>query len=87
MAAMVRTEIQLPEPLYREVQRVAQEQDWSIAEVMRRGAEAVARAYPPIKGSAGQPWALPPPIQSRLLIADPVALRDALRGDHEVALK
>ena len=40
---MIRTQIQLPEPLYREVKRVALEQDWSIAEVIRRGAEAVAR--------------------------------------------
>lgn len=84
---MIRTQIQLPDPLYREVQRVAQEQDWSIAEVMRRGAEAVARAYPPIKGSAGKPWALPPPIQSKLLIADPTALREAMRADHEAILR
>ena len=49
---MIRTQIQLPEPLYREVQRVALEQDWSIAEVIRRGAEAVARTYPQLKGPA-----------------------------------
>ena len=49
---MIRTQIQLPEPLYREIKRVAFEQDWSIAEVIRRGAEAVARTYPPLKGPA-----------------------------------
>ena len=43
---MTRTQIQLPDPLYREIKRLAQEQDWSIAEVLRRGAEAILRAYP-----------------------------------------
>lgn len=83
---MIRTQIQLPEPLYREVQRVAQEQDWSIAEVIRRGAEAVARSYPPLKGPAKKVWTLLPPIRSRLLMAEPGALRDAIRQDNEGAL-
>lgn len=80
---MVRTQIQLPDPLYREVQRVAREQDWSIAEVIRRGAEATVRNYPPIKGPAALPWSLPPPLRSKLLLRDPVALREALRDDQE----
>ena len=83
---MIRTQIQLPDPLYREVQRVAQEQDWSIAEVMRRGAEAVARAYPPIKGRAGSGWKLPPPIQSQLLVSDPAALKEVMMADGETML-
>jgi hypothetical protein len=79
---MIRTQIQLPDPLYRDVQRVARQQDWSIAEVIRRGAEAVVRAYPPDKRpptSAG----LPPPLKSRLLVSDPAALRAAIRADEE----
>lgn len=83
---MIRTQIQLPDPLYREVQRVAREQDWSIAEVMRRGAEAVARSYPPIKKQAGEAWHLPPPLKSKLLVADPVRLAAAIRGDQEPVL-
>ena len=43
------TQIQLPDPLYKEVQRVAREQDWSIAEVIRRGVESVIQSYPQIK--------------------------------------
>jgi hypothetical protein len=80
---MVRTQIQLPEPLYREVQRIAREHDWSLAEVLRRGAEAVTRAYPASDREKAATWRLPPPIASRLVIADPESLRDAIRGDQE----
>ena len=80
---MVRTQIQLPEPLYRDVQRVAREQDWSIAEVLRRGAEAIIRAYPQCKSNSGQGWQFPPPISGKLLITDPGDLRDAVRADYE----
>ncbi|MEN9632059.1 MAG: hypothetical protein RL077_463 [Verrucomicrobiota bacterium] len=83
---MIRTQIQLPEPLYREVQRVAQEQEWSIAEVIRRGAEAVARAYPASKGPARKAWTLGPPIRSRLLLDEPRALADAIRGENEASI-
>ena len=43
---MTKTQIQLPDPLYREVKRVARERDWSLAEVLRRGAEYIVRCYP-----------------------------------------
>lgn len=82
---MIRTQIQLPDPLYRDVQRVARQQDWSIAEVLRRGAEAVVRAYPPSKHPPGT--GLPPPLKNRLLITDPAALRDATRADVEATLR
>ena len=80
---MVRTQIQLPDPLYQEVKRVARDQDWSIAEVMRRGAEAVARAYPPGKSGQGSTWKLPPPLQSKLLVADSQMLKNSIRDDQE----
>ena len=85
---MVRTQIQLPDPLYREVKRIAREQDWSIAEVIRRGAESVARTYPAIKsvGDKTTVWSFPAPLKSRLLIRDPGALKTALQNDHESRL-
>lgn len=83
---MIRTQIQLPDPLYRDVQRVARQQDWSIAEVIRRGAEAVVRAYPPCKQQAGVTGRMPPPLKNRLLVNDPAALRDAIRTDSEAVL-
>ena len=55
---MRKTQIQLPEPLYGEVKRVARERDWSLAEVLRRGAEYVVRCYPP-RQRQGDSWKLP----------------------------
>jgi hypothetical protein len=80
---MIRTQIQLPDQLYKEVQRVAETQEWSIAEVIRRGAEAITRAYPPIKKKRANPWRLPPPIRSKVLVHDPEQLRDLIRDDTD----
>jgi len=83
---MIRTQIQLPDQLYREVQRVAETQEWSIAEVIRRGAEAITRAYPSIKEKSSQAWRLPPPIRSKMLVQNPVILKELVRGDMESPL-
>jgi hypothetical protein len=83
---MIRTQIQLPDPLYREVRRIAQAQDWSIAEVIRRGAEAVVRSYPPDKKDTRKPWQLPEPLKAQLLVADAARLRDFARSDAEHAV-
>jgi len=83
---MIRTQIQLPDPLYREVRRIAQAQDWSIAEVIRRGAEAVVRSYPPDKKQTRQTWQLPEPLKAQLLVADAARLRDLARADAEQAV-
>lgn len=80
---MIRTQIQLPDPLYREVQRVARAQDWSLAEVIRRGAEAVVRAYPPFKKPAEQAWRLPAPVSSRILVEDAQTLHEIALSDIE----
>ncbi len=42
---MKRTQVQLPEPLYRQIKRLAEDQEWSITEVLRRGAEYMVRCY------------------------------------------
>ena len=76
---MIRTQIQLPDPLYREVRRVAKSQDWSLAEAIRRGAEAVVRAYPPTKSSRG--WKMPPALPCKMLVTDSERLRDLVRAD------
>ena len=83
---MVRTQIQLPDPLYREVQRVAKSQDWSLAEVIRRGAEAVVRAYPAIKIPCGRPWQFPDPISAEVLIDDASAMHEASLSDADPRL-
>lgn len=57
---MRRTQIQLPDPLYVEIRRIAREQDWSVTEVLRRGAEHMIRCYPPGKERKGA-WQPPAP--------------------------
>lgn len=78
---MVRTQIQLPEILYKEVQRVATAQEWSIAEVIRRGAESVVRAYPALKQKQEAGFQFPVPIGARILVYEAGELRDLIRED------
>lgn len=59
---MTRTQIQLPDELYREAKRIAAEQEITLAEVIRRGLEQSIRMYPP-RGDAD---AWQPPDPSRL---------------------
>lgn len=57
---MRRTQVQLPEPLYQEVKKLAEVLDWSITEVLRRGAEHMVRSHRAGEGAApGKRWALP----------------------------
>jgi hypothetical protein len=55
---MVRTQVQLPEEIYREAKRIAEQREISLAEVVRRGLEHMARIYPPSKLRAKE-WKLP----------------------------
>jgi hypothetical protein len=57
---MVKTQIQLPEELYREAKRVAREREVSFAEVVRRGLEYITRVYPPVRGLSKE-WSPPAP--------------------------
>ncbi len=57
---MIKTQVQLPDSLYREAKRVAREREMSLAEVIRRGVEYITRTYPPISDRE-QPWSPPKP--------------------------
>jgi hypothetical protein len=57
---MVKTQVQFPDELYRQLKRVAREREMSFAEVVRRGAERIVQSYPPLDVSAGE-WKLPGP--------------------------
>ena len=50
---MVKTQVQIPEDLFAEAKRVANEREMSFAEVVRRGLEIVVDRYPPLR-SAGE---------------------------------
>ena len=54
---MIKTQVQLPDELYYTAKAIAEQREWSLAEVVRRGLEHMALAYP-VKASS-KPWALP----------------------------
>jgi hypothetical protein len=56
---MVKTQIQLPDHLFREAKRIAAEYEMSFAEVVRRSLERTMPGYPP-RSSA--PWHPPEPL-------------------------
>ena len=80
---MIRTQIQLPDTLYQEIRRVAKSQEWSIAEVVRRGAEMLVKSYPNFKAETPEAWVFPPPVSSKLLFSDPDAIRSLISEDLE----
>ena len=43
---MTRTQLQFPDPLYQRLKTIADEQDWSLAEVMRKAAEHFVSRFP-----------------------------------------
>ena len=57
---MVKTQVQIPDALFREAKRLAAENEMSFAEVVRRGLEEIIRHHPPGRTRA-EVWALPPP--------------------------
>jgi hypothetical protein len=58
---MVRTQIQLPDALYSQAKRLAERQEVSLAELVRRGLEHVIRFYRAGEDSS-QEWHLPVPV-------------------------
>jgi hypothetical protein len=57
---MVKTQVQIPDHLYREAKRVAAENEMSFAEVVRRGIEQIVRRFPSGRRPAAQ-WRPPKP--------------------------
>ena len=66
---MIKTQVQLPDELYKEAKRVAREREMSLAEVMRRGIEYMARVYPPLQSSRA--WSPPMPKHLGSFLATP----------------
>lgn len=57
---MVKTQVQIPDQLYREAKRIAEENEMSFAEVVRRGIEQIIHLYPRGR-KARNHWAPPAP--------------------------
>lgn len=66
---MVKTQIQIPDHLYRETKRIAEQYELSFAEVVRRGIERLLPSYPPRRPAAGSRL----PELDLGLLADPFA--------------
>ena len=56
---MIKTQIQLPEELYREIKQFAKDREWSLAETFRRGAELMLEVYPHQAASKVKQWVPP----------------------------
>jgi hypothetical protein len=56
---MVKTQVQIPDELFKEAKRLAADKEWSFAEVVRRGLEYMTQTNPPRRSSATK-WKLPP---------------------------
>jgi hypothetical protein len=54
---MIKTQVQLPDELYYKAKAIADQREWSLAEVVRRGLEYMALTYP-VRASA-KAWELP----------------------------
>ncbi len=83
---MKKTQIQVPEELFREVRAFAKRREWSLAETFRRGAELLLQVYPEADTPSDTDWT--PPSSSRVgwkgLTAE--QLRDAAFADGEPRL-
>jgi hypothetical protein len=83
---MTKTQIRVPEELFREVRALAKRREWSLAETFRRGAELLLQVYPEPDTPAHTNWT--PPSSSRVgwkgLTAE--QLRDAAFADGEPRL-
>jgi hypothetical protein len=56
-AIMIKTQVQLPDKLYYQAKAIAEQREWSLAEVIRRGIEYMAQVYP--VQNVGSGWSLP----------------------------
>jgi len=71
---MTRTQLQFPDPLYQRLKSIADQQDWSLAEVMRKAAEHFVSRFPeqPTPHAA---WQFPTLDCGGDFLTDPATLR------------
>lgn len=70
---MIKTQIQMPDALYREAKRLAEEREMSLAELVRRGLEYMIATHP--HRGAPEDWQPPAPVRLGLY-ADPFSATD-----------
>lgn len=60
---MVKTQIQVPDELYRQVKQLAARREWSLAETFRRAAELLLEVHPAGDATRSVDWV--PPVSPR----------------------
>lgn len=83
---MNKTQIQVPEELFREVRAFARRREWSLAETFRRGAELLLQVYPePAEGrpASSAPWQPPTSKTAGWKGLHAEAVRDAAFADSD----
>ena len=71
---MTRSQIQFPDPLYQRLKAIAEERDWSLAEVMRKAAGHFVSRFPE-QPEARAPWKFPTLECGGDFLTDPAARR------------
>jgi hypothetical protein len=71
---MTRTQIQFPEPLYQRLKEIAERQDWSLSEVMRKAAEHFVSRFPE-EPARKKTWRFPTLDCGGDFLADPAGQR------------
>ena len=84
---MTKTQIQVPEELYREIKSFAQAREWSLAETFRRGAELLLEVYDDDPLPPAAAWS--PPVSTTVgwQGLSPEQLRDVSFQDAEPVLQ
>jgi len=75
---MIKTQIQMPDELYRAAKDMARRREMSLAELVRRGIEYMLAVYPPLPDNAPK-WELPKPVKIGWQGLSPEELRDEAR--------
>lgn len=77
---MKRTQVQIPDPLYEEIRRIAERRDWSVSEVFRRAVEEYVAEIPEVREEGG--WVLPQAREMGEPKVAPDRWRDLLADDE-----
>lgn len=79
---MTRTQIQFPDPLYQRLKTIAEQRDWSLAEVMRKAAEHFVSRFPESEPSRVA-WSFPTLDCGGDFLTDPASLRPEADAIHK----
>ena len=78
---MIKTQIQLPDQMYYALKKVAEQQEWSLAETIRRGSELLLNRYPSENSLVH--WKLPEPQKLGCFGLSHQEIKDQILNDQE----